>query len=154
MISGPSGEGVRDPDGFREILSPSGFFHLEVIMKKLVFSVLAILVLASGCVSDTQWNKTHESYAKYVEKVEQTFKPICFKGTNVTFTVSGATEIAVTVPLNKIDAPPVPYDPAKDVVDAVKTVAGYGAAAYLGGKAIDKIESVKTVKTTTAAATP
>ncbi len=125
----------------------------RVPMVQVVAVAALMLCHTTGCVSDQQWEDSMKSYDKYVGNVEQTYKPIQLVGTNMTFTVTGASSICVTAPLNKIDKPSVPYDAAKDGIKAVEKIAGFTAAAWVVGKAIDGSDSTVTSQNTTTTTT-
>jgi hypothetical protein len=115
---------------------------------------LPFLLLSAGCVSDAQQAKYLESHDTYAAAVEQTYDPVCFEGTNLSFSVTGATRVRFTAPLNKIDAPQAPYDAGRDMVGLAKSAAQLGVFGYLGGKAIGKINADGADAAPAAAATP
>lgn len=126
----------------------------RIPMVQIIAVAGLMLGLASGCVSDNQWKASMSSYDRYVAKVEQTYQPVLLSGSNMTISVTGVDTLCVSAPLNKVEKPAVPYDAAKDGIKAVEKIAGYTAAAWVVGKAIDgsdstSVSSQNTTTTTT-----
>ena len=118
---------------------------------------LPCLLMFAGCVSDKQQARHLDSYDAYAKAKQQTYDPLCFIGTNMTLTISGVSAFKVTAPLDKLEAPPAPYDAGKDLIGLGKAVAEDTTIGYLGGKIIGKVNSVPATapaKTATTATAP
>jgi hypothetical protein len=98
--------------------------------------IAAVAAMLAGCMSDKQWADTQKMHKSYMEQ-ERTYNALLIEGTNLTFTVKGANKIQMSAPLNPLTTIPQYPELAREVADAVKTVAGYGTAAYVGGKIVD-----------------
>ena len=115
--------------------------------------VLPSLLMGVGCVSDKQQARHLDSYDAYVKAKLQTYDPLCVEGTNMSVTISGVSKFKVTAPLDKLEAPPTPYDAGKDLIGLGKSVAEDTTIGYLGGKIIGKVNPVQTAPVAKAAAT-
>ena len=98
--------------------------------------VLAIVACLTGCMSDKQWSDTAKMHAVYMGQ-QRTFQSFEAVGSNMTFSVTGANRISMSAPLNPLTTIPAYPEFTRDVVDGVKTVAGYAAMGYIGSKVVD-----------------
>lgn len=99
-------------------------------MKKLMIVASAAVALAlTGCKSDAQWAETTSAYKAFVNQT-RTFKSFEAAGSNMTFTISGASSISMSAPLNPMSA--IPEDPGtvREIVDGAVRLGAIGAAAY------------------------
>ena len=112
---------------------------------KYVFVIICLALC--GCMSDKQWEDTGKMHAVYMGQQRQ-FKPIELVGENMTITVTGVNRLTTEAPLNPLTTIPQYPDFAKDVLDGTKTIAGYTALGYIGGKAVDGLSVKDTVATT------
>jgi hypothetical protein len=103
---------------------------------KIAMLIAAMAAMLAGCISEKQWADTGKMHAVYMQQ-QRTFNSFEAVGSNMTFTVTGADRIAMSAPLNPLTTIPQYPEFAREVADAVKTVAGYGVAGYLGGKMVD-----------------
>jgi hypothetical protein len=115
-----------------------------------IVAVTAISLAMSGCKSDAQWAKTTSAYKAFVNQ-QRTFKSFEAAGQNMTFTISGATNISMSAPLNPMSA--IPEDPGtvREIVDGAVRIGAIGAAAYGLHEAFD---STGDTTINNAAATP
>lgn len=118
-------------------------------MKPSIILAAIAAVALSGCMSDAQWKDTRIMHAQYMQQT-RTFNSFHAEGSNMTFTISGANKIEMSAPLNPLTTIPQYPDFAKDVLDGAKTVAGYAALGYIGGKAVSRLAEPTVVNTTVA----
>jgi hypothetical protein len=107
----------------------------------------ALCLLGAGCVSDAQMAGYHQAHSAYSAGVQQTFKPLCVEGTNMTVSITGCNKFEINAPLNKIESPQAPYDPAKDALHTVEKGMELGAMGYIGNKLIGKTAGATTTST-------
>jgi len=134
------------PESVWMVLFASALGFLRAGMPKasaVLLLVLPCLLMLTGCVSDKQQARHLDSYDAYVKAKQQTYDPLMLEGTNMTLTISGVSKFKVTAPLDKLEAPPAPYDAGKDLIGLGKAVAEDTAIGYLGGKIIGKVNSVQ-----------
>ncbi len=118
-------------------------------MKRFVLAVLAAPFL-SGCMSDKQWADTRLMHQAYMQQ-QRTFESFDAEGTNMTFSISGATRIRMSAPLNPLTTIPQAPDVLKDVISGATTIAAHGALGYVGSKAVSGLSQPSVVQAPAAA---
>ena len=109
---------------------------------------IAMLLSLTGCMSDQQWTDTRLMHKEYMNQ-QRSFRSVEIIGNNMSITLTGVTSIKTEAPLNPLTTIPQYPEFAKDVLDGAKTVAGYAALGYIGGKAVDGLASPVAVTTPT-----
>lgn len=105
-------------------------------MIRSIMLMATCAIALTGCMSDKQWSDTQKMHASYMAQT-RTFQSFEATGSNMTFTINGANKISMSAPLNPLTTIPAYPEFTRDVVDGVKTVAGYAAMGYIGAKVVD-----------------
>jgi len=144
------------PESVWMVLFATALGFLRAGMPKasaVLLFVLPCLPMLTGCVSDRQQARHLDSYDAYAKAKLQTYDPLCVEGTNMTLTILGVSRFKVTAPLDRLEAPPAPYDAGKDLIGLGKSVAEDTTIGYLGGKIIGKVSSAPAAAPAKAATT-
>jgi len=127
-------------------------------MKRLTITALAAtaMILATGCMSDKQWEDTAKMHARYMAQA-RTYKAVSLTGTNMTITLTGVTSMELEAPLNPLTVIPQAPEVVKDIVDGVVRAGTVAGATYVGHDLATRSvgsTSYSTVNNNAAAATP
>jgi hypothetical protein len=112
-------------------------------MQKNIRSVVGSLVLCglaalsfSGCATQNSVKLAQEARLAYEAFLKQPrdFQPLAIHGSNMTFSVNGASSIVMSAPLNPLEAMPRDPDTVGRIADAAKNALLGTAGIYTLGK--------------------
>ena len=90
----------------------------------------------SGCATQNGVKLAHEARLAYeaFQKQPRDFQPLAIHGSNLTFSITGATSIVMSAPLNPLEAMPRDPDALGRIADAAKNTVLGAAGIYTLGK--------------------
>ncbi len=109
----------------------------DSVMKKIGLVLVGLAALAlTGCATSNGAKVAEETRRAYESFVNQprTYEALAIDGTNLTFTITGATRIAMTAPHTPLSAIPQDPDTAMRLVDALKNTVLGGLGIYTLGR--------------------
>lgn len=109
--------------------------NIRSVVGRLVLCGLAALSF-SGCATQNSVKLAQEARLAYEAFLKQPrdFQPMAIHGSNMTFTVNGASSIVMSAPLNPLEVMPRDPDAVGRIADAAKNTVLGAAGIYTLGK--------------------
>ena len=102
----------------------------------LIAQSTLLITLSSGCTTANSVKLAKEARLAYEAFLKQPrdFQPLAIQGSNMTFTVNGASSIVMSAPLNPLEVMPRDPDAVGRIADAAKNTVLGAAGIYTLGK--------------------